>query len=494
MTSRDDVERRRYQFGHLPPGTALGGLAWSQLAILIAGGVWLVGCLQVLASPAGALAGVVGGVVCALAALTRAAGRTAADWARVIEAFARRRARGHTRFRASAPREGIHPARDRHVELPEHLTGLRIVGIPVEDEEIGAVVDGDALVLVLSVASSPFALLDSAAQERRLAGWGAVLSSLGRAGSPVERVQWIERTGAEPSDEIGAHLRDNVALPVSHRSVASYLALADDAAPVTRAHEVLLALRVRPRRTPRLARRLSRGADSLARVAVREAAALARQLSSLEVGVAGALPVHALCAALRTGFDPLLPASRPPAGRGGETSLAPHLAGPMAAEEGWGVYRTDGAVHVTYWIAEWPRTEVGCDVLMPLVLADQARRSVSVVMEPRDPARALRDAENARTQEAADEDMRDRAGFATTARRRRQQQAISRREAELADGHAAYRFSGYVTVSATSLDELDEACAAVEQAAQMARCELRRLWGEQATGFAATLPLCRGLS
>jgi hypothetical protein len=276
--------------------------------------------------------------------------------------------------------------------------------------------------------------------------------------------------------------------------VASYLALVDNAAPVGREHEVLIAIRVSHRRAGRLARKAGGGDAGLARVAIREAAALVQQLATLEVGVAGALSPRMLARAVRLGFDPETLARTNEDLDDDTQGVDTGLPGPVATEEGWGVYRADGALHVTYWVADWPRTDVACDVLMPLILADQARRSVSVVMEPRDPARALREAENARTQEVADEDLRDRAGFLTSARRRRQQEAITRRETELADGHGAYRYTGYVTVSAPNPEELEEACAAVEQAAQMARCELRRLWGEQEAAFAATLPLCRGLS
>ena len=80
-----------------------------------------------------------------------------------------------------------------------------------------------------------------------------------------------------------------------------------------------------------------------------------------------------------------------------------------------------------------------------------------------------------------------RPGASVSQRRR------SRREEELADGHAAVRFAGYVTVSAQSDEELERHCSEVEHAAQMARLELLRLYGQQEEAFTYTLPLCRGL-
>jgi hypothetical protein len=132
-------------------------------------------------------------------------------------------------------------------------------------------------------------------------------------------------------------------------------------------------------------------------------------------------------------------------------------------------------------------------MLAALVLAGRPGRTVTLVMEPRDPVRAVRDAEHSRVRHAADEELRERAGFVGTVRRRRQQAAISAQERELADGHAAYRFAGYVTVSAVTPEALEEGCRELAAAAPLARCEVRRLWGEQAAGLAASLPLCRGL-
>jgi hypothetical protein len=70
---------------------------------------------------------------------------------------------------------------------------------------------------------------------------------------------------------------------------------------------------------------------------------------------------------------------------------------------------------------------------------------------------------------------------------------VLRRESELADGHAEFRFSGYVTVGGATEAELDVACAEIEQAARQANLELRRLFGQQAEAFTWTLPLGRGL-
>jgi hypothetical protein len=80
-----------------------------------------------------------------------------------------------------------------------------------------------------------------------------------------------------------------------------------------------------------------------------------------------------------------------------------------------------------------------------------------------------------------------------TARARRDHDAVLQRESELALGHASYRFSGFVTVTAAGRDELDRSCEAVERAATLAQLELRRLYGAQDQGLLASLPAGRGL-
>ena len=60
-------------------------------------------------------------------------------------------------------------------------------------------------------------------------------------------------------------------------------------------------------------------------------------------------------------------------------------------------------------------------------------------------------------------------------------------------GHADYMFTGLLTVTATSIELLDEACAQAEIAAHACCLEIRRLYGEQDQAFAAALPLGRGL-
>jgi hypothetical protein len=60
---------------------------------------------------------------------------------------------------------------------------------------------------------------------------------------------------------------------------------------------------------------------------------------------------------------------------------------------------------------------------------------------------------------------------------------------EEAEGAGLGRFTLYVTTTVTDPELVGAAVADVEQRAAAARLRLRRLWGSQAAGFAATLGL-----
>ena len=166
----------------------------------------------------------------------------------------------------------------------------------------------------------------------------------------------------------------------------------------------------------------------------------------------------------------------------------------MATRAEWSRVRVDGVWAATYWICEWPRIEVRADFLGPLLLLAGVALTVSVVMEPIAPAQAARKIEQTRTSDLADSELRRRGGFLATARRTRQEETLVQREIELADGHAPFRFSGYVTVTADDPAALEDGCARVEQAAARCSLELRLCYGDQLDAFGATLPLCRGLA
>jgi hypothetical protein len=498
------VSGRRYRFGPLEQRAVVGPLRPGQLAVVAAGALLGLGSLYVLRSVFGLLLALLVLALAAAAICVPLEGRTAEEWAPVLGRWALRRRRAETGYRSAAPaagtRLGARGEAAHEVSLPPALADLELLSVPYGSEQVGVIEDRRAGTFTAAMAAraGAFALRDSAEQERSLDAWGAVLASCARDGSPVRRLQWVERTLPGQGDELASHFqaqRDR-AVPLDSDLVRSYIELIESAAPSATEHEILIALQVDQRRGARELRRLGGGTEAACELLLREAESLAERLAIAEVSVAGLLRPRSYAAVIRDAFDPFgrQARSRAALAQSAPEGVDPALMGPLADEASWSRYRTDSAFHTTYWISSWPRSDVGPMFLAPLLMQTSALRTVAVTIEPVPYSLAMRRAEAAQTAEVAEEINRSRHGFVSTARVRRRAQAASRHEEELADGHAEMRWAGYVQTSAASAAELERAESSVEHSAQLARLGLQRLYGEQDTAFANVLPICRGLA
>lgn len=498
-------EVRRYRFGPLERRGLVGGLRGGQVGVLGGAIVAVIILLQLSSSPLMIFVAMLLALAAGAAGFSPIAGRTAEQWAPVAFFWGARKAQGGTRFRSAAPTLGATGAPGGQPEpptdLPREVRDLDILAAPLHGEEVGIIRDrrANTYTAVLAVRVRSFGLLDREEQERRLSGWGHVLAGLSREQSPIRRLQWVERTVPADGDQIARYLQEerDTTVPLATSSVASYIELVEAAGAVTQDHELFLALQLDARKAWRQIKRLGRGDEGAIALLLRELETLAERLTGVDVQVQGALRPRMLARSIRDAYDPYgrtyrnrLAALEPHPRRAG---VPTGQAWPVAADASWGSYRTDSALHATYWIAQWPRIDVGAAFLAPLLMQTNVLRSVSVVMEPVAPSVAVRKVEAARTTDIADEQTRTRTGFVTTARKRLQQEATVRREQELANGHAEIRFAGYATVSAPDEEALERSCAELEHAAQQARLELVRLYGQQAEAFTFTLPLGRGL-
>ncbi len=494
---------RRYRFGPLEQRTLIGSLRPGQIAVLAAGAAIGLGAMYGVRSFAGLVVAVGAIGAAAAAIMVPLQGRTAEEWAPVAIGWALRRRRAQAGYRSAAVGDGVRIDEDgkalHELSLPPALAGLELLSAPYGREEVGVMHDRRAgtYTAVLAVRAGAFGLRDAAEQERKLDAWGSVLASCGRDGSPVRRLQWIERTLPAQGDDLAEHLqadRDR-AVALDSPPVRSYIELIESAAPASTEHEVLLAIQIEERRGARELRRLGGGKRAACELLLREAEGLAERLSLAELTVFGVLRPRQYAQVIRDAFDPYGRQGRARAALGepGREGVDPALMGPLADETTWSTYRTDSAVHATYWISAWPRSDVGPTFLMPLLMQTSALRTVAVTIEPIPYSVAMRRAEATRTAEVAEEMQRERQGFLTTAQVRRRQQAAAQREEELADGHALVRFVSLVAVSDRSTEALERSAPSVEHAGAQARLEMQRLYGEQDAAFACTLPICRGL-
>lgn len=465
-----DDQAIRYRFGPLERRGLIAGWRSGQIACVSVGLLAAVVVLRrqpSVAGVAGALALV--GLSVALATWP-VAGRSVEEWAPDAVRHA----------------SGALGRRPRRGERSPFST-LQVLVVEGGDDRTVAVVFDRATrsyTAVLAVRGSGFVLLGTSDKVDRVSSWSGVLASLCRQGTAVHRLQWVARSRPDDGAGLRRHLAGAATLDDAAPARRSYDALLESVAEGTRTYEVFVALTVDARRAARAIRTAGSGHAGACRILLREATWLRRQLADAGLSAGELLDRGQLAEAVRAGFERATAASGP---------RHAALPWPMDLEAFWSKSRVDGTWHTTYWVAEWPRRDVGPEFLGPLVISD-VRRTLSLVMEPVAAVEAARRIEKARTDDIADNELRRRGGFLDSARRRRQQEVLSQREHELADGHAQFRFSAYVTVTADEPDALEDACVRTEQSAGRAGLDLRRCYGDQGRAFTSTLPLGRGLA
>ncbi len=494
--------RLTYRFGPLERRGILGPVRGGQAASIATGALLGVAVLNGSPTASGALVAIlVFSLACGLTVVPIGR-RSAEEWAPIAALFLTSVATGGRRFRSRVPGDGFrlpirgdnapNPSQSLAPVTPPTLRGVRIRAAAYRKGSLGVLTErsGRRLTAVLACRVGSFSLLDPESQERRLARWGLVLS--GAASTAIRRIGWIERTAPAQGDELARwlHAEHDPAVPLRGTPmIESYLELIGTTARVTQEHEILVAVQVDARRLR------ERGEGALARALVESTERVAQGLEAAEITVLGALGPGQLARAMRTAFDPyarseLTALETADPGRDG---LREANAWPLGALESWDQYRTDGALHATYWIGGWPRIDVSPMFMDALLGRSSVVRTVAVTFEPIPPERSTRDVEAAITRDRADRDLRRRFGQSETARQRQAEDATVRRESELAAGHGEVRLAGFVTVTGRDPEDLRRSSAEVLEHAARARLELHRMYGQQADAFTFTLPLCRGL-
>jgi hypothetical protein len=436
------------------PVIALGLTVAAAVALLYAGAPLPVGVLVLLAG--------------AVATLAPVGGRGLIEW---LPATAR-----HLAAVAAGDRcWSAHPAATSRsmsglrLRLPREYGRLRLLDIA----GIGAIDDpaARAVTVVLTVAGTDrFPLLDPPEQARLLAAWGAAIAAL-TADTQVRRVQWVER--ATPDRRDVADWLNARTEPAMDTAAADYRSMVDAATENSVRHEVCLAIAYRRQRDADT----TLGIDALVRDSVRSllsAELLARPLSAEECG-----------RFLRRASDPDVPDDL--------AVTRSEQTGPASRVRAWDHLRTDDTYHRSFAVTGWPRIPVGPAWLEPLLLATPAdvTRTVSVHLESVAAAPALRQARAARSRARLDVTDRARLGLVDSAAGQAAADEATATEEELVAGFRLQRLSGVVTVSASSLPALDDACRSVRAAASAARLDLRACHGEHDRGLLASLPLCR---
>ncbi len=371
----------RYRFGPIEPAGAIGGLGWNQLACVAIGLVGLVVSLNVAPSTGGALVGLaIAGCGLASAFLSPRPAARRSRGRRSPAATPRAAPGAVTSTTRAPPLAGTaRVAASSWSICPRALAACRSSRPPPRGVRSGSPATappGRPCSPSRGAPSPCWSWTTRSAGSR--AGAGCCRASPGpaarSAGSPGSTAP-----SASPLTSSGATCATACACPPPTRGCAPTSSCSTRQGPPARQHETFIALQIDARGLRRAIRRAGGRDEGAVAVLLRELAALAEHLQRAEVVVRGALSPRLLARAIRLGF---CPDDRPGLDRLGagdpeRAGTAPANAGPMAAEESWRHYRTDGAFHCTYWIAEWPRIEVGADFLLPFVLAGTTRRTIA---------------------------------------------------------------------------------------------------------------------
>ncbi|WP_245541671.1 SCO6880 family protein [Sporichthya polymorpha] len=445
------------RFGGLERRGLLLGLTGAQVALLGAALTVVVGA-GLIAGPAGVVVTAPGWAIAAGCALIPVGGRPLVEVAPTSMAWTTRRVIGVHRVLARPER----PQAGDPLELP----GLpRPVHITVAGSTQAAVIRlgrpglRGPVTVVAEVRGRGLLLEDPGVQDRRVSAWGRLLAAFGQM-PEVGTVQVLHRkisTGPRGVREWWVGQRTGPAW-----ATAIVEDLVADTAQTTRL-QTLLAVELRPRDHADLDAVMSRLHDAI---------------DAAELDLIAWLTPHQIQTVVRQAYDPATHV----ADATGEISCAP-----MGVAEEWAHARSDFALHATYWVSEWPRSGTHASFLRPLLLAPGARRTFTLLASPLPPGKALREIRRARAEQMADAAARTRIGRVEEEAHRAAADELTRREQDLVAGHGDLRFTGLLTVSATTPEELTAACEA--------GCDLRRLVGQQVAAFAAAaLPFARGLS
>lgn len=456
----------------------------------------LLGCgiaLAVSTLTAGAPLPIAAAPVVAAAAVcfTRISGHATWEWVPLLTGWLWGRLRRGPRWNAPLP---LWSSAERPAPMPPCLDGLDIVGIDWRaGMSLGAIRDRHrrTLTAVVPVSGPQFVVEPRPEQERLLAGWGDLLGQYAVERGVVSHLSWSDL--AQPSgmsDHVAWLGSDERGTP-NDAATASYRELLDVGTTSAINHETVVTITVARDRLSR--HRAGRGGakEQLRRALVTSVEALLRGLRSADLAAADPLDPAGLQRLVRSRIDPVGARPRPRKGRLVErlALVRSSTAGPLALDSNWRHLRVDGAFHRTWWVGTWPRLAVPPAWLEPFLSGGGVTRSMTVYFQPVSTHQSRRRIERDLVKLESDAVTKEEKGRRIDARHRRATQALLDREEELVAGYPEMGYAGLVTVSARTLDDLEEHSEIIEQLARENGMDLRVLDARQDLGWAAALPL-----
>lgn len=492
----------RFSFSPRSSRGAVMGFTWSQIVMVSLGVLCAVTAVNLGVSGArwtAAALAVVAAVLWVLG-LLRLRGRRATAWLPVITGALIQRAARQDRYRGLvfAPNGAA-----GHLDLPGPAAGYRWLPAVAADgtTHVGLLAHAGerTVTAALRCHGSNFLLADTEVQEQRLVDWAQVLNILGSEYGDLGLARWSLTTRVVP--DTGNRAQRYLAGRAVDTTSPAYESLAEltaAAGPSAQRHETFLAVVFDAARMSGEVADAGGGDAAVAAVVLDKLTGIEATVAEAGVPTDGWLSPRGYAAVLRSQFDPADQAELGlrGAGPGVAAGVAPRLAGPAATETvGWSVLRHDSGYSRTLWVAEMPRTLVGATWLTGLYTRVTGRRTVTLVAQPIPAALANLAARREQVARAGDELAKRKLRLVRTAREQQEARSVAQIDREQAQGHVRYRYALLVTITATTIDGLEQDTRTVKRILARAGCEAVVLFGEQDQAFAAeALPLGRGLA
>ncbi|MFB8749175.1 SCO6880 family protein [Streptomyces parvulus] len=416
-------------------------------------------------------------------------GRSLIDWAPIVTRYAHRRRTGQTLWLA---RPVTRPRQDGILHLPGTSASLKVVTPGDSANGAAAVHDPhqQTLTAIARVSSRAFALLDPATQNHNVASWGRALAGIARTGH-IATVQVLERTVPDSGDTLTRHWTHH-GQPQTPVAGQIYSELVASAGPAAAPHETYLAISLDLKAARRLISQAGGGLPGAFTVMEQTTASIAQAARNAGLMVTGWLTAREIAAVIRTAYDPAALAALQQWSETGRAEADPAAAGPVVQVEEYDRLATDSARHATYWVENWPRTEMGAGFLHGIMFTAGVRRTLSLIYVPQALESALRDVQRRKAAIIADANERSRRGQVDSEEDSVEYADVKQRERQLIAGHADVALTGLVTVTADTDALLDAACAQIETHAVTSGVDLRRLNYQQSDAFTlSALPLAR---
>lgn len=392
------------------------------------------------------------------------------------------------------------------MDLPGVLARLRILEAPDGlGGQLGVVHDpvASTYTAVARISFPGLALVDTDKQASRVAAWANFLRTYCTEDSAVMRISVHQRCLPDDGAALRSWTERHITPDAPPAAVTALGELMEGAGPAATTRETYLSVTLSATKARLAIKGAGGGQVGAAAVLVRELHAMHGALSSASLQVTEWLSPRKVAQSVRTAYDPESQlqlatsnaAAESPGWEGTAPGVDPALAGPAAAETGWGTYQHDGAWSVSYQVRTWPQAEVYATFLQPLLRPRQnARRSMSLVYEPIGPRRARQELAREKAKRSSARQLRAKTGRDESEDERIESMRARTQDAARASGQGVVRMTAIIAITVTSLDELETACAELQADAAACGLELRRMWGTQDVGFAAAaLPLAQGL-